>query len=294
MATKSIVSRPIAFEVTGGTQCVDERNSNRLVDRWLLMRRCVRCAAARRCAEGHVPARRRADPEQGGLHVGDLPRRGQGQERLQALAARVRSAIRLRSAAVRSVGPPLQSRRPGAQPDAGQADAAGGARRRTAFRDRLATTTRPSTTGSRRACRSAIPPQDTVARLEVEPKEIFMNAPGESAAVKVTAIYRRRRHARRHARSRSSRATSRTWRRSTDAAVKGARTGEATLLVRYQGKFATLPVTVLNPKPGFAWKPLPQNNYIDRADRCQAAAAEDSAVARGGRCRLSCAASRSI
>ena len=47
--------------------------------------------------------------------------------------------------------------------------------------------------------------------------------------------------------------------------MKGARTGEATLLVRYQGNLATVPVTVLNPKPGFAWKPLPQNNYIDRA-----------------------------
>ena len=23
-------------------------------------------------------------------------------------------------------------------------------------------------------------------------------------------------------------------------------------------------MTVLNPKPGFVWKPLPQNNYIDR------------------------------
>ena len=72
-----------------------------------------------------------------------------------------------------------------------------------------------------------------------------------------------------------------------DASVKGARIGEATLLVRYQGNFATLPVTVLNPKPGFAWKPLPQNNYIDRADRRQAAAAEDPAVAGGGRCRVS-------
>ena len=68
--------------------------------------------------------------------------------------------------------------------------------------------------------------------------------------------------------------------------VKGARIGEATLLVRYQGKFSTMPVTVLNPKPGFAWKPLPQNNYIDRADRRQAAAAEDPAVARGGRRRF--------
>ena len=46
--------------------------------------------------------------------------------------------------------------------------------------------------------------------------------------------------------------------------IRGERVGEATLLVRYQGKFATIPVTVLNPKPGFVWKPLPQNNYIDR------------------------------
>ena len=56
--------------------------------------------------------------------------------------------------------------------------------------------------------------------------------------------------------------------------------------MRYQGKFATMPVTVLNPKPGFAWKPLPQNNYIDQYDRRQAAAAEDSAVAGGGRRRV--------
>ena len=51
---------------------------------------------------------------------------------------------------------------------------------------------------------------------------------------------------------------------STNADVKGARVGEAALLVRYQGKFVTLPVTVLNPKPGFAWKQLPQHNYIDQ------------------------------
>ena len=34
--------------------------------------------------------------------------------------------------------------------------------------------------------------------------------------------------------------------------------------MRYQGNFTTVPVTVLNPKPGFAWKQLPQQNYIDR------------------------------
>ena len=46
--------------------------------------------------------------------------------------------------------------------------------------------------------------------------------------------------------------------------IRGERVGEATLLVRYQGKFGAIPVTVLNPKPGFVWKPLPQHNYIDR------------------------------
>src|SRR5262249_26800758 len=49
------------------------------------------------------------------------------------------------------------------------------------------------------------------------------------------------------------------------AVVSGARVGEAAGMVRYQGTLATLPVTVLNPKPGFAWKALPQSNYIDRA-----------------------------
>jgi hypothetical protein len=49
-----------------------------------------------------------------------------------------------------------------------------------------------------------------------------------------------------------------------ESAVTGERVGEATLLVRYQGKFSTIPVTVLNPNPGFVWKAEVQNNYIDR------------------------------
>jgi hypothetical protein len=107
------------------------------------------------------------------------------------------------------------------------------------------------------------PAADTVRRLEVEPKEIFMKAPGESASIKVTAIY-----ADGGSRDVSTLAVvdSNVPDVATvaDAAVKGARTGEATVMLRYQGNLATLPVTVLNPKPGFVWKPLPQNNYIDR------------------------------
>jgi hypothetical protein len=105
--------------------------------------------------------------------------------------------------------------------------------------------------------------KDTVRRLEVEPNEMSMNAPGESMTVKVYAFFADggQRDVTREAVIESNvpdvAAVS-------DASVKGARTGEATLLVRYQGNFTTLPVTVLNPKPGFTWKQLPQTNYIDR------------------------------
>ena len=93
-----------------------------------------------------------------------------------------------------------------------------------------------------------------------------MTSPGETAAVKVigdvTATAQTRDVTQRSHRSNRTCPTSRRWTRR--ASVKGARIGEATLLVRYQGKFSTVPVTVLNPKPGFAWKALPQNNYIDQ------------------------------
>jgi hypothetical protein len=107
------------------------------------------------------------------------------------------------------------------------------------------------------------PKKDTVSRLEVEPKEIFMKTPGEAASVKVTAVY---------ADGATRDVTQLAVVESNtpdvagvkDASVSGARVGEATLLVRYQGNLTTMPVTVLNPKPGFAWKALPQNNFIDR------------------------------
>jgi hypothetical protein len=109
------------------------------------------------------------------------------------------------------------------------------------------------------------PAKDAVADLQVEPKEILMPKPGESLTIKVVARYQ-------------DGATRDVTRDATvesnipdvapvdaKSTVKGERIGEATLLVRYQGKFATVPVTVLNPKEGFAWKALPQHNYIDQA-----------------------------
>ena len=107
------------------------------------------------------------------------------------------------------------------------------------------------------------PAKDTVAQVTVEPQSVYMKAPGETAAVKVTAQF---------ADGTSRDVTAEATVESnvpdiaavTDASVKGARIGEAALLVRYQGKFVTVPVTVLNPKPGFVWKQLAQHNYIDQ------------------------------
>ena len=91
-----------------------------------------------------------------------------------------------------------------------------------------------------------------------------MQKPGETAPVKVTARYKdgETRDVTRETSVESS--TPDVASVDAKALVKGERVGEATLLVRYQGKFSTIPVTVLNPRPGFAWKALPQHNYIDQ------------------------------
>ena len=107
------------------------------------------------------------------------------------------------------------------------------------------------------------PAKDSVISLDVQPRELTMSKPGESATVTVVARFAdgQTREVTREATVESN---------TTDVAkvdgakVNGERTGEATLLVRYQGKFSTVPVTILNPKTGFAWKALPQHNYIDR------------------------------
>jgi hypothetical protein len=108
------------------------------------------------------------------------------------------------------------------------------------------------------------PGKDSVADLQVEPKEIVMPKPGESVTAKIVARFKdgQTRDVTREATIESN--TPDVARVGTAADVKGERMGEATLLVRYQGKFQTVPVTVLNPKPGFAWKALPQHNYIDK------------------------------
>ena len=108
------------------------------------------------------------------------------------------------------------------------------------------------------------PAKDAVTALEVEPKELTMPKPGETAQVKVIARFAdgQTRDVTREATVESN--TPDLAKVDAASKVSGERMGEATLLVRYQGKFSTIPVTILNPKPGFVWKPLPQHNYIDQ------------------------------
>ncbi len=108
------------------------------------------------------------------------------------------------------------------------------------------------------------PEKDNVASLQVEPKEILMAKPGETVTAKVTARFKdgQTRDVTHEATIESN--TPDLAKVGTAADVTGLRIGEATLLVRYQGTLATMPVTVLNPKPGFAWNALPQYNYIDQ------------------------------
>ncbi len=107
------------------------------------------------------------------------------------------------------------------------------------------------------------PAADGVEELMVEPKEIFLSEPGKSQSLKVTARYG-------DGSTRDvtdmavleSNSTS-TAEIAEDGAVLGERIGEAAIMVRYEGKFTTVPLTVLNPAPGFDWQELPQNNFID-------------------------------
>lgn len=108
------------------------------------------------------------------------------------------------------------------------------------------------------------PALDAPAELSVEPPEIFMERPGGSAALRVTAKYGDG-----STRDVSNEAVIESNSTSTagiddDGSVRGERIGEAAVLVRYEGKFATVPVTILNPEPGFQWRRLAQYNYIDK------------------------------
>ncbi|MEW5974216.1 MAG: DUF1549 and DUF1553 domain-containing protein [Acidobacteriota bacterium] len=104
---------------------------------------------------------------------------------------------------------------------------------------------------------------DQVAELEVLPAEIFMHGPGRKQQVAILAHYGDGsiRDVTREAHLTSSNTESVVV--SDQEGVEGIRKGEATLMVRYEGRFLTVPITVLNPQPGFRFSRLPQSNFID-------------------------------
>ena len=108
------------------------------------------------------------------------------------------------------------------------------------------------------------PAADSVARIEVEPTEILLRNPDATKRSGCRALRGRNRPETSRA-SPLSRATPPAPRRFEEGGiVRGERVGEAAIMVRYEGKFTTVPLTVLNPAPGFAWKQLPQHNFIDK------------------------------
>ncbi|MBI3680651.1 MAG: DUF1549 domain-containing protein [Acidobacteria bacterium] len=106
------------------------------------------------------------------------------------------------------------------------------------------------------------PAKDKVAKLEVQPGELFFEKPGLKQKV-LTKAYFGDGSSRDVTAEASITSNTPEVADVTDAIVDAKRKGEAALLVRYEGKFVTAPVTILNPKEGFAWKTLPRHNYID-------------------------------
>ena len=115
-----------------------------------------------------------------------------------------------------------------------------------------------------------------------------MKRPGETAGVKVTAIFGDGAVARRHARSaRSKQCAGCGGGRADESVVQGARVGEATLLVRYQGEFGDGAGDRAEPEAGFRVEAAAAEQLHRPPDRRQAAAAEDPAVGPDRRCDVS-------
>ncbi len=110
------------------------------------------------------------------------------------------------------------------------------------------------------------PEVDRVVSLDVQPAEVFMARPGERQATTVIATYGdgTTRDVTREMHVTSSNTETMAIEESANGPVAvGLRHGESTLLVRYEGQFASVPATVLSGRQGFEWTRLPQVNYID-------------------------------
>lgn len=103
-----------------------------------------------------------------------------------------------------------------------------------------------------------------VARLEVEPPELFANKPGITGQMKVIAHYADA-STRDVTKEANYSSTTPTIAEVSDTGlITTVRKGEASALLRYEGKLAVVNVTALSGKPGFVEKPIPEYSYIDK------------------------------
>ena len=113
-------------------------------------------------------------------------------------------------------------------------------------------------------CKSDVEQVKRVERIETFPQGLLLSNVGQEQQIAVVAYFAdgTSRDVTRDAVYSSSADTIAVV--SGDGLVKAVRKGESAILIRYEGQFAVNPVSVLVPNPGFAWKDVPANNYIDQ------------------------------
>lgn len=101
-------------------------------------------------------------------------------------------------------------------------------------------------------------------RLEVFPRDPLLENTGQKQQLQVIALYPDgvTRDVTRDAIFESSNFEVATV--TSTGLVKAVRRGEASVLVKYEGAFENVTVTVLGNRPGFAWVPSPEHNFIDQ------------------------------
>ncbi len=103
-----------------------------------------------------------------------------------------------------------------------------------------------------------------VTKLELQPSEIFTTKTGHTEQLSVTAHYAdgSTRNVTKEALYTSG--IPDLAEASEGGAIKALRKGEASVLVRYEGRLAVLNVTNIEERPDFAWTAPPEHNFIDR------------------------------
>ena len=198
-----------------------------------------------------------------GLQCRHLPRRGQRQERLQTLAARLRSDLRSprpHRRPRRAADQPRIARR---QPDDLEADGRGAACGRKAVRSRFHSYERTLRAAGLPAGAKLDLSVARVTKLEIYPKNPVIETIGNGQQMRVVATY--------------SDATTRDVTReafidsgNTEVATSdrqgvltAIRRGEAPVLARYEGSYAATTLTVMGDRTGFVWQPPETWGRID-------------------------------